>query len=320
MREWWASGPVEGPLGARSVADPATFEDAQSKAVAKAQRDDQGKRHKVTESEMQAFVDQKTNYSWTEIQQMASGYDSFLTEARRTLLTYTGLDGMAIEIAGTVGGALGLGLDFTPLGASIFFPFHTGVSDTTSPHPVDDAPHFFLFSSIGFDLGASAGGSLSADVQVVFADHWERKEDITVDSWGGTILAVDAEAGIYLGLGADLVGTLYFTSVSPSAAVPFYGAALTEIIPDVGWHGAGIGGRVGKGFEVEFSVGVTLTTTLNSWLEQLLTRPDVRKAMESAEEIPEAGEMHYQPPSDPLNDFIAWFADSTSGVGEAMQE
>jgi hypothetical protein len=301
------------------VADP-KFEDAQSRALADAQREDQGKRHLVSEAEMQSFVDQLTNYAWHEVKEMVEMYDAFLNDPRRALLTYTGLDGIAIEIAASVSGSATLGLDFTPLGASIFFPLRTGVSDNTSPHPVRDAPHYFLFSSIGFDIGGSAGASASADVQVVFADHWEKKKDITVDSWGGTIISVDAEAGIYLGLGGELVGTLYFTSVQPSAAVPGYGAALSEVLPDKGWHGAGVGGQIGVGAEVEFSIGVTLTTTLNSWLDRLMTRPDVRKAMENPTEIPEAGEFHYQEPSDPISQFVSWLADSSSGVGEAMQE
>lgn len=302
------------------MADPASFEDAQSQAVANAQREDQGKRHQVAESEMEQFITQKTNYNWNELSASLDSLLAYLTPRRRSWLSYTGLDGMAIEIAASVGGALGVGLDFTPLGASFFIPFHTGVPDNTDPHPVDDAPHFYLFSSIGFDIGASGGVEGGGDAQVVFADNWETAEDITVDSWSGTIISVDAEGGIALGLGADVSATLYFTSISPSGLVPYYGAAVSEIIPDKGWHGAGIGAGLSTGAEFELSIGITLTTTLNSWLEQLFGRPDVRRAMMNMEEIPEAGEMHYQPPSDPLSQFISWLADSSSGVGEAMQE
>ena len=302
------------------MSGPASFEDQQSKAVANAQRDEQGKRHPVSEGTAKGFVEQATNYAWQEVEDMVNVYDAFLNDPRRALLTYTGLDAIAIEIAASVSGSATLGLDFTPLGLSIFFPIRTGVSDNTAPHPVNDAPHYFLFSSIGFDLGASGGASASTDMQVVFADHWEKQEDITIDSWGGTIISVDAEAGIYLGFGGELVGTLYFTSVQPSAAVPGYGAALSEVIPDKGWHGAGVGGQIGIGAEVELSIGVTLTTTLNSWLDGLMGRPDVQRAMENPTEIPEAGELHYQEPDDPISQFISWLADSSSGVGEAIQE
>jgi hypothetical protein len=325
------------------VSGPKNWSSARQQAVADAQKEDQGKRHLVPESDAQTFIANNSDYTWAEMEAIFDVVTDYLTPKRRTLLGLTGIDGIAIEVAATVSGSLGLGLDFTPLGASFFFPFHTGVSDKTYPHPVDDAPHCFLFSGIGFDLGVSAGADAGVDMQVVLADHWGGADTITVGSWGGSVISVDASAGISVKVGLEANWTIYFTSIkadgtnemswwdyaetaAATAANPGYGATYGALkwltSTDSGWHGFGMGAGLATGVEIELSGGVSLTKTLNGWLGKIFGRPDVEKAMEEMKQVDleEQGDWHYQAPEDPLNQFVGWFADSTSGVGEALEE
>jgi len=257
----------------------------------------------TTEADARAYVEeaaQQTNagLSWADVESDIEAVGDYLTDGTRRLLASTGLDGIAIEFS--VGADVGvtIGGEVTT-GISVFWPLHSDYDPNDDPHagpdvrhPIDDAPHFYLFTSEGITFGVDLGGSAGFGAQFVLAWHWGGAEKITRKSWGGSVVSFDIDGALALGVGAEISFTAYFSSVTSTGSGPTGTVTWSE--PDAGWHGTGIAASPKSGAELELTTGITVTNALSKVID--FGRPDVREAMQNPVDIPEQGDMHYHTP------------------------
>ncbi|WP_424016402.1 hypothetical protein ACOZ4N_10855 [Halorientalis pallida] len=246
--------------------------------------------HPVSKSEARTYVE-GSQLDWDDLEDKVTGYESWLGSTMRYALSLSGLDAIAIEFSVSGGGGAVIGGE-AATGVSVLFPLWSEYEpEPDEKHPIEDAPHWYLFTSVGVDVGGTLGGSAGVDAQVVFADHWGGAEHISRQSWGGGVVSVDVEGTAALGAGAQLDVTAYFTSATDFEK-PEYGI-LTWDVPDRGWHGAGVGAGLATGAQIELSGGVTITSACEDIID--FGNPAVRKAMrQSGEDIPELD--HYRRP------------------------
>lgn len=244
----------------------------------------------VTKSEAKRYV-QGSQLDWDDLEDKVTGYESWLGDTMRYALSLSGLDAIAVEFSVSGGGGAVIGGE-AATGVSVLFPLHSEYEPKKNEkHPIDDAPHWYMFTSVGVDVGGSLGGSAGVDAQVVFADHWGGAEHISRKSWGGAVVSTDFEGTAALGLGAGLDVTAYFSSATDFEK-PEYGL-LTWDTPEKGWHGCGVGAGLATGAQIEISGGITITSACEKIID--FGNPAVRKAMkESGEDIPQLD--HYRTP------------------------
>jgi|GEM_PF-4653520 hypothetical protein len=259
----------------------------------------------ATETEAQEFFTEAnkeldTDWTWEDALGYIEDFQSMYTANIRYALSLTGLDGIAFDFAVSADGGLLVGGEVST-GISVFFPLHSKYdpaddpkADEDTPHPIDDAPHYFTFTAQGVSVGFQAGVGAGVEGALVLADHWEEPEDITRDSWAGSVGSFNLDAGVSVGMGFDASATLYFTSVATESTGP--DGTLTWSIPEQGWHGAGVALSVGGGLEAELSVGLSFTNASESFIT--FRNAAVKNYVENREptEIPESGDFHYQTP------------------------
>jgi len=201
-------------------------------------------------------------FLWDDVVAAIDTVQNYLTDTVRLALKATGLDGVAIEYTLSVGGSYIAGGEKS-FGLSILFPLHsdfvpsenTNDDGSVPPHPVNDAPFFFEFTSTSVSGGVQAGGGVDLNSEAVFAMFWGGDDGITRDSWTGSLVSLDAsvDAGA---LGKIAASGSVFAAVKVtenSKEMP------TWTYPDEGWAGVALSAGAGSGGEMGFSVGFTLT-------------------------------------------------------------
>lgn len=241
-----------------------------------------------------------------------------LAPYRRWVLSRAGIDGFGVDISFEVeAGVVVGGVSVEPTGVSILWITNsevTAADDGVAVDPVDDNPHFFLFSSTGYSFGVNIQGGAGVNAEYFYAQRYGGGQN-TRNSWAGPVVSYDAEVSGKLLAGAEASAS-YFGSVDYDKTGP--NGTLSVSWANSGWHGMSYSGQLEAGVGLELAFGRTATEA-NSSIVDHFGRPDVRKAMQNADEIPDRLEKGYQRDTTG-GSIMGWLADWSSNIGEAVQE
>ncbi len=272
--------------------------------------------------------DAPADVDWSMVQGWIDEFTSWYGEVERQLLSAFYIDGVGIEIS--LGVEVGAGLlsgNLDPIGVSILWITNSEADasmDGVDEDPVWGSPHYYAFSSISGGVGPAAEVSGNVSVDLFYAYRYG-PDPVTPASWAGPTASLDVEASLSHFGGAQ-VSASRFSSIDLDKSSAF--GFLASPFPTSGWHGYSFSGGLQGGEGGEFTLNLSLVGASEGLFEHLsnaydtlpdLTRPEVRQEMQETGEIPEQGEFHYQDDV-PGGGFFSWFADSTSGVGEALEE
>ena len=289
-------------------------------SVAHRESEGRASREAVTESQAQEAVEHENasdEIKWDHVTTARDTFGDWLAPYRRWVLAYAGIDGFGVDISLEVEAGIGIGgVSVEPTGVSILWitPSEADVGDEgVAVDPLDN-PHFFLFTSAGYSTGVDLGAEAGIGAEYFYGVRYGKKP-ATRGSWAGPVMSFDVEAGGKFIAGGEGSGS-YFSSVDYDKTM--MNGALTWGFPLNGWHGVSYSGELEIGFGLELSFGMTATQA-NASIADHFGRPDVRKAMQNADEVPERLDEGYQRETTG-GSILGWLSDWSSGVGEAVQE